>query len=101
MIIQSSKMEGSTIWDATINAKAWGLYLRNTLGKVPAYASPSLNEDYSNFPPTTSFVGDLEPLYDENVAYVEALKKASIPTKFRMRTAKEKRLIAKSTSFLF
>ncbi|MFK7787266.1 MAG: alpha/beta hydrolase [Crocinitomicaceae bacterium] len=84
MITETSKMEGSTMWDATINAKAWGLYLRNTQGEVPAYASPSLNEDYSDFPPTISFVGDLEPFFDENVAYVEALKKASIPVKFNI-----------------
>lgn len=84
MITESSKMEGSTMWDAKINARAWGLYLRNIKGKVPAYASPSLNEDYSDFPPTISFVGDLEPFYDENIAYIEALKKASVPVKFRV-----------------
>ncbi|MCI5057471.1 MAG: alpha/beta hydrolase, partial [Flavobacteriales bacterium] len=43
-----------------------------------------LNEDYSNFPPTISFVADLEPFYDENVAYIEALKKASVPVKFKV-----------------
>lgn len=84
MITESSKMEGSTMWDASINNHAWGLYLRNVKNRVPAYASPSLNEDYSNFPPTISFVGDLEPFYDENVAYIESLKKASIPVKFKI-----------------
>jgi len=84
MITESSKMQGSTMWDANINAKAWGLYHREIKGKVPAYASPSLNEDYSDFPPTISFVGDLEPFYDENVAYIEALKSASIPVKFEV-----------------
>ena len=84
MITESSQMEGSTMWDAKINARAWGLYLRNIKGEVPAYASPALNEDYSEFPPTISFVGDLEPFYDENVAYIEALKKASVPVKFEV-----------------
>ena len=84
MITESSKMEGSTMWDAKINARAWGLYLRNIQGEVPAYASPSLNEDYSGFPPTISFVGDLEPFHDENVAYIEDLKKASVPVKFKI-----------------
>lgn len=84
MMTPSSKMQGSTMWDASINARAWGLYLRNIKGEVPAYASPALNEDYSDFPPTISFVGDLEPFYDENVAYIDALKKAGIPVKFKI-----------------
>ncbi len=84
MITESSKMLGSTMWDAKINARAWGLYLRNVGGKIPAYASPALNEDYTDFPPTISFVGDLEPFHDENVAYIEALKNASVPVKFKI-----------------
>lgn len=84
MITASSKMQGSTMWDANINARAWGLYLRNIKGNVPSYASPALNEDYKKFPPTISFAGDLEPFYDENVAYIEALKRASVPVKFRI-----------------
>ena len=84
MITASSKMQGSAMWDANINARAWELYLRNIKGDVPAYASPSLNEDYSGFPPTISFVGDLEPFYDENVDYIESLKKASVPVKFKV-----------------
>ncbi len=84
MITPSSRMLGSTMWDANINDFAWNLYLRNIKGQVPAYASPSLNEDYTDFPPTISFVGDLEPFYDEDVAYIEALKNASVPVKFKI-----------------
>jgi acetyl esterase/lipase len=84
MITPSSKMLGSTMWDANINAFAWNKYLRNIKGEVPPYASPALNQDYSDFPPTISFVGDLEPFYDENVDYIEALEKASIPVKFKI-----------------
>ena len=83
MITASSKMMGSMNWDAEINAQAWRRYLRDIKGAVPAYASPALNEDYSNFPPTITFVGDLDPFYDETIAYTEALKKANIPVKFR------------------
>ncbi|MEL6672429.1 MAG: alpha/beta hydrolase [Bacteroidota bacterium] len=82
MITATSKMQGSTMWDANINAFAWKLYLRNIEGAVPAYASPALNDDYRGFPPTISWVGDLEPFYDENIAYIEALEKAGVPVKF-------------------
>lgn len=84
MNTESSKMQGSTMWDANINSMAWNKYLRNVKGDVPAYASPSLNKNYSDFPPTISFVGDLEPFYDENVKYIEALKEAGIPVKFKI-----------------
>lgn len=84
MTTPSSKMLGSTMWDGKINAIAWGKYLRNLSGDIPAYASPSLNEDYRNFPPTISFVGDLEPFYDENVAYIKALEEAAVPVKFKV-----------------
>ena len=84
MITDTAKMRGSTMWDANINAFAWNLYLRNIKGPVPAYASPALNEDYRGFPPTISFVGDLEPFYDENLAYVAALKKAGVPVAFKV-----------------
>lgn len=84
MITESSKMMGSTMWDANINAFAWNLYLRNLQGQVPAYASPALNEDYQGLPPTISFVGDLEPFYDENLAYIEGLKEADVPVEFKV-----------------
>lgn len=84
MITQSSKMLGSTMWDANINAFAWNLYLRNLKGEVPSYASPALNRDYSDFPPTISFVGDLEPFYDEDIAYIDALKEAGVPVRFQV-----------------
>ncbi|MCI5054771.1 MAG: alpha/beta hydrolase, partial [Flavobacteriales bacterium] len=41
MITASSKMKGSTMWDAEINKHAWGLYLRDIKGEIPAYASPA------------------------------------------------------------
>ena len=84
MTTASSKMLGSTMWDAEINAQAWRRYLRDIKGAVPAYASPALNDNYSGFPPTISFVGDLEPFHDENVAYIEALKNADVPVKFKI-----------------
>lgn len=80
----SSQMEGSTMWDASINARAWTLYLRNLDGPIPPYASPALNEDYGGFPPTISFVGDLEPFLDENVTYIEELKAAGVHVEFKV-----------------
>lgn len=85
MMTASSQMQGSTMWDGEINARAWGLYLRDLEGQeIPAYASPALNEDYTDFPPTITWVGDLEPFHDEVVDYMARLKKAGIPTMFKI-----------------
>jgi acetyl esterase/lipase len=42
------------------------------------------NNDYTNFPPTITFVGDAEPFRDETIQYVNALKEANIPVKFKL-----------------
>lgn len=83
-ITESSKMMGAPVWDARNNRFAWNHYLKGIQGQeIPAYASAALNTDYTDFPPTISFVGDLEPFRDETVAYMEALQQAGVPTKFR------------------
>lgn len=76
----------SPIWSATSNAMCWNYYLKDLKlqnKEIPTYAAPSRNEDYTNFPPTITFVGDVEPFYDETIQYVEALKQANIPVKFK------------------
>lgn len=78
-------MRGTLFWDTRSNAFGWERYLRGLDGaEVPAYASPALNEDYDDFPPTITLVGTLEPFRDETVAYIEALDAAGIPTRFRI-----------------
>lgn len=76
----------SPIWDARSNAIGWDLYLKDLKlqgAEIPAYAAPSRNKDYQNFPPTITFVGDAEPFRDETIEYVEGLKKFNIPVKFK------------------
>lgn len=73
-------------WDNTTNTFGWNEYLKGlkAQGKeIPAYAAPARNRDYSNFPPTISFVGTLEPFYQETVQYIEAIRRAGIDVKFK------------------
>ena len=58
----------------------------NTTSILPPYAAPARAVDYSNLPPTVSFVGvgDLEPFRDETVQYVENLRKAGVPVEFQV-----------------
>lgn len=74
-------------WDSKTNAFGWGSYLKDLHerdAEIPAYAAPARNTDYSDFPPTITFVGDLEPFYWETVEYVDRLKSAGVDVAFKI-----------------
>lgn len=75
----SSQDNHGISWNTKRNHAAWKLYLRDIEDKIPAYASPARQTDYSNLPPAYTFVGDREPFYCETLAYIENLKKAGVP----------------------
>jgi acetyl esterase/lipase len=75
------------LWDSKTNKLGWQLYLKGLSEKgldIPIYAAPSRANDYSNLPPTATFVGDIEPFYDETCIYVENIKKAGVPVEFEV-----------------
>jgi acetyl esterase/lipase len=75
------------VWGSKSNELGWRLYLKGLNEKgleVPIYAAPSRAKDYSNLPPAATFVGDIEPFYDETCIYVKNMKKAGIPVKFEI-----------------
>jgi acetyl esterase/lipase len=74
------------IWDTTMNKLGWDSYLADfhkNGDEIPAYAAPARNSDYTDFPPTITFVGNMEPFYWETVAYVDSLRKANINVLFK------------------
>ena len=75
----SSRDNHGISWNTKRNHAAWKLYLRDIEDKIPAYASPARQTDYSNLPPAYTFVGDREPFYCETLTYIENLKKAGVP----------------------
>lgn len=67
------------VWDTGLNTIGWNAYLADLHregAEIPAYAAPARNKDYQGFPPTITFVGDLEPFYQETLDYVRALRDA-------------------------
>jgi len=74
------------VWNSKANDLGWKLYLGGLYGTadVPCYAAPSRTGDYSNLPPTCTFVGTIEPVYDETEVYVENLRKAGVPMHFKV-----------------
>lgn len=71
------------VWDYEANKLGWKLYLGKLYDceDIPYYASPSLAVDYRNLPNTYTFVGSIEPFYDETIKYIENLKKAGVEAK--------------------
>lgn len=84
MITPSSQNNDAPTWNSKSNENAWKLYLGEAYGtdKVHKYAAPTRETDYSALPPTLTFVGTIEPFYDETVEYVENLKEAGNEVKF-------------------
>jgi acetyl esterase/lipase len=84
MVTESSRDNDAPLWGSKHNRIAWDLYLGGLAGgDVPKYASPALETDFAGLPPTTTFVGDLDPFLDETVAYVEGLRAAGVPVELR------------------
>lgn len=83
MQTNSMKENDAPVWDYKANKLAWKLYLKDIYEStnIPYYASPSLAKDYTNLPPTYTFVGNIEPFYDETIEYINNLKKAGINAK--------------------
>jgi acetyl esterase/lipase len=83
---ESAKENNAPIWNTKSNHNGWKLYLGNLFGTedVPYYAAPARVEDYTNLPPTATFVGELEPFRDETIQYVENLRKAGNNVDFQM-----------------
>lgn len=80
----AKNMNSVPAWNAKTNEVGWSYYLNNIEGAIPIYASPAMNTNYKNLPPTITFVGELEPFKDETINYVESLRGENIPVKFQL-----------------
>lgn len=76
----SSRDNHAPNWNTEKNHKAWKRYLRDAYGTdiVSCYAAPARRTNYAGLPPCYTFVGDIEPFYDETLAYVRHLQEAGI-----------------------
>ena len=50
---------------------------------INKYALPLLENDFSCLPPCFSFVGTIDPFYEETKEYVSRLKKANVEVSFK------------------
>jgi acetyl esterase/lipase len=81
----SNTNNNAPLWDSRSNDLGWRMYLGELYGgNVPAYAAPARAEDFSNLPPTLTFVGTIEPFCAETVKYIQNLRDCGIPTHFKV-----------------
>ena len=84
-ITASSQNNDSPVWNTKSNEAAWKLYLAGLdADAVPAYAAPSRAEDLSGLPPAFTYVGSIEPFYDETIDFCKRLEAAGVPVTFRV-----------------
>ncbi|WP_202812896.1 alpha/beta hydrolase [Lacticaseibacillus nasuensis] len=77
----SNANNDAPIWNSTSNANAWRLYLGDAYrtDDVSPYAAPARATDYRQLPPTYTFVGTIEPFYQETLTYIQQLQAAGVP----------------------
>lgn len=79
---ESSKDNDAPVWNSKSNRVAWEMYLGG-MTDIPEYAALARATDYSNLPPACTFVGTVEPFYDETLTFVENLRSAGADVTFK------------------
>ena len=79
-ITESALDNDAPMWNQKSNELAWRLYLGDLYGTdgVPALAAPARLESFAGLPPAYSYVGTIEPFYDETRIYFERLREAGV-----------------------
>ncbi len=85
MITASMKGNDAPVWNEISNRNAWRLYLGDSYGTsaVSKYAAAARETDYRNLPPTLTYIGTVDPFYDETRQYVQNLRSAGVEVKFK------------------
>ena len=84
MMTNASAIDNNApIWNSRFNMLAWRMYLGDLFcsENVPKYAAPARETDYSRLPSAYTFVGDIEPFYDETIAFFDKLQKTGVSAK--------------------
>lgn len=80
METESMKENNAPVWSEHQNIAAWKRYLEGMdPNNISQYAAPARETEYHGLPPALTFVGTVEPFYDETMEYVKHLKEAGVP----------------------
>ena len=85
MVTPSSQGNGAPVWNSRSNDLAWRRYLGDDFrtDHVSPYAAPARATDLAGLPPMLTFIGTIEPFYDETIEFVQRLEKVNVPVFFR------------------
>lgn len=84
-ITPSSQNNDAPVWNTASNIAAWEMYLSSVRNweEIPIYAAPARAENLSGLPPLCTYVGTIEPFYDETRLYVRRMKEQGGSTFFK------------------
>ena len=82
MLTASSQNNDAPVWNTASNEEAWALYL-DGVTDVPIYAAPARAENLRDLPPACTYVGTIEPFYDETVDFVNRLREQGVEVAFK------------------
>ena len=71
------------VWCYANNRTSWNQYL-DPDREVDGYASPGLCEDLSGLPPLFSYIGQLDPGRDENIAFWTRMMQAGVDVEYHV-----------------
>ncbi len=73
--VSTDNDEHMLVWDLKRNEIAWEVYLGElyNTNDIPIYASANTAVDYTNLPPTYTFVGTEDPFYEDTLEYIDKL----------------------------
>ena len=78
-ITASSKNNDAPVWNTKSNEVAWNLYLKGLdKNSVPSYAAPARESNLKNLPHACTYIGTIEPFYDETIEYFNKLKASGV-----------------------
>lgn len=77
----SSKNNDAPVWNTKSNKAGWDIYLNNQ--EMTKYSVPALEDDFSEFPPTITYIGTIEPFYDETKDFVKKLRACGVKVAYK------------------
>ena len=80
----SQQITDPRVWNLKKDQFAWTSYIGSERTHVEKYASPALETDLSNMPPTYIMIGTLDMFRDDAIDYAQRLMNAKVPVELHV-----------------